>query len=79
VFALQSITNAFVHAWQGLTGAVPVSKPYYNATLVYCTVETLSGRNLDANDGISLASDSDMPEVASLCKAFAATSVSALH
>ena len=77
VFALKSITDAFVGEWTALTGVAPIlDDPYYFATSSFCTRETFKRARQAPEPGhaIKRATMDDLEECATLCREFADTS-----
>ena len=80
VFAQEPVTRVFTSLWEANTRISSYKTPYYAANLTYCTKQTFVNRSTTLIPGISftprLAVESDIDAVTSLCKGFAATSVS---
>ncbi|KZS96200.1 hypothetical protein SISNIDRAFT_483585 [Sistotremastrum niveocremeum HHB9708] len=78
VFAPSAITKAFVRIWESISGMVAVRDPYYAASISHCTRQTFRNRRSTMIAGTSYelrkGVESDIPEVAELCRGFASTS-----
>lgn len=80
VFAPAPLSKAFSLAWSNVTGVELEEQPYYAARFTHVNRRTFIDRSQtlppDSVYDLRIASENDIPAVASLCKGFAAQSVS---
>lgn len=79
VFAPAMVAGAFVSFWRMRTGVAPIEEPYYDATLSYCDSKSFVNDEYESAYTPDCeprpATEADIPQIAKLCKMFAATSV----
>ena len=80
VFSVQPVAAIFAEEWTRITGIQAYPKPYYEAKISYCTLESLDARSAsdDAALGYCLrpADKADIPAIAEACFLFAHAAVS---
>lgn len=79
IFSPAPLAKAFSQAWSNVTGVELEEQPFYAARFSHCSRRTFVDRSQtlppDCVYNLRLASESDIPGVAALCKGFASDAV----
>ncbi|KAI3621857.1 acetyltransferase [Moniliophthora roreri] len=77
VFGNYSLVNAFTSAWIKRTGFRNFPEPYYHASFLTCTIDTLTASDgyIPEQDTVRMAGKGDLRVVSQMCEQFAKLSI----